>query len=273
MQKKYFNITVLYEILEKFDENKDGFLTYKEFQDLLNHLNINNKQIIDRILSRIIDKNNNNMISITNFVLFLIYFFKIYKNKKFKNLGNEKFLTNFNFTQNISSIKIREIKVKKFEKFLQKIPNFNFYEQKFSNILSAVNEYEKLMNKGIYSGAIIISKFFENNDLYINTIKIQRKLIDMITFICNISNEKIIFFFKKMLNSNNNNNNNNKSKNNLSNSVSNNFENDNNNNNISDLNEGKKPKTKISQLIIPEIKVIILDEKEMLELKNINRSN
>ena len=34
----------------------------------------------------------------------------------------------------------------------------------------------------------------------------------------------------------------------------------------------KKNKTKISEVEIPEIKVVIFEEKEMLELKNINRS-
>lgn len=280
MNLKEINIITLYQVIDKFDENKDGYLSDKEFLNIMSHLNINNKSITDRILSRLFDKNNSNMISITNFVLLIDYFYRIYKNKVILNLGQEKYFSNFlpNINQAINKeVKLLAIKKKKVYKYLEKYPNVNSISSKTANILTCLKEYEKITHKGFYSGAIIISKYLENNDIYFKMTNIQRKIIDYITLFNKFSNYKITENFQKRIctidsirskyeesaDSSNR-------KKQLVQGEDKNYK----FNNDADISVAdSKLSKRISDMLIPEVKIFVFDEKEMIDIKNINRSN
>jgi hypothetical protein len=264
MNLNEINIITLYRVIDKFDENKDGFLSDKEFLSLMHHININNKAISDRILSRLFDKNNNNMISVTNFVLLIDYFYSIHRNKVYVNLGAEKYLTNClssceeipNKTFNL------EIKRNKVYKYLMNYPNINSISSKSFTILNCLREYEKITHKGFYSGAIIISKYLENNDIYFKMINIQRKIIDFITLFNKFSNYKITENFQRRISSSDSTDSNWKKQLAPGEEMF---------NKSIEIDKSKLSK-KISDMVIPEIKIFVFDEKEMIDIKNINRS-
>ncbi len=274
------NLVSLYQVVDKFDENKDGFLSDKEFLNIMNHLNINNKAIKDRILTRLFDKNNNNMISVTNFVLLIDYFYSIYKNKVYINFGGENYFSNSVLRIHEAAVyrpsdKL-EIKKNKVYKFLLNYPNLNSIASKSNLILNCMRDYEKITHKGFYSGVIIISKYLENNDIYVKMINIQRKIVDYITLFNKFSNYKITENFQRRICG--------------SDSIRSKYEDPANTNrkrqiaaaseeelssNSNDQNPcsaNSRLNKKISDMVIPEVKIFVFDEKEMIDIKNINRS-
>jgi len=300
---KEINLINLYKIIGKFDENNDGFLTDKEFRRILNQININNKSITDRILTRLFDKNNNNMIAITNFVLLIDYFFTIYKDRVYFDFGKEKYFNNYsnqhkfldfpkekepeNKNEKLEKkeelIVIRdymendkfEIKKNKIIKFLYKYPKIDSISYKSMCILNCMNEYEKITHKGFYSGAIIISKYFENNFIHFKMKNIQRKLMNFI----NTFNKSSIFkitgnFHKRICGSEILQNNNDISLKKIV--INKNLVTGENNESKSEEAQMSSTKNKlnkkISDLVIPEVKISVFDENEMIEIRNINRS-
>jgi len=285
----------LYEIIEKFDDNRDGYLTDKEFTKILNFMNINNKQITDRILSRLFDKDNNNMISTTHFVLLIDYFYSFYNNKTYSNFGRENYfalsseyytikeITEKKDQSNILDFKSKlaykennlDIKKKRLFKYLSKNPDILSISSKSNYVLTCVKDYEKISHKGFYSGAIIISKLFGNNEFYNKLMNIQRKIFNYVTLINKHAKNKITENFLKRIFGNDYiktvNEINSGCKRNVLKAQEEELKHEDNKTDVSIFKS--KLNKKITDVEIAEVKIFVFEEREMIDMKYINRSN
>jgi Ca2+-binding EF-hand superfamily protein len=219
-------INSMMEYLDEFDENKDGFLNAKEFKFALQKLKINDieKSKLYSLIHRFCDSSNNNLISIPNLVLILNYFTYAYCS----------FITKDAYA--ITKFEIESIeKINKFNFF-----SFNNLKNEVSDIVYLSTEYQNLIYKGVFSGLIIFSKFFEINNFSFQILNRKKRIFDYFTLFSKKANEIIIKSFNDRILSNNINLNRN-SKNHL----------------VMDL----------SETDVPNIRINILDQREMINRK------
>ena len=137
------NIGLIYNFFSEYDINNDGFLEVKEFSTILQKLQIGREQIYS-LVYRFNEKAYTNLIPISTLSLVINYFQMQYRNKEFNRFDE----LNFN--------KISEIFV-----YCPSLMDFN---NQSSNLKIMYKDYENLLYKGYYSGLIIYSKIFENDN-------------------------------------------------------------------------------------------------------------
>jgi len=160
------DITQMYELFDKCDANKDGYLNHKELFTLLKENHFIKSQI-HQIILRFSDENNNNLISITNLVFTAYYFLKILNSHK---------ITKHNF-----------LNVSKFESKLMKINSLPLLSEKAHELQLLTKDYKNLIFKGYFSGLIINSKIFEVHEFKSKLEVFNLNMKDMITSLSNIA--------------------------------------------------------------------------------------
>jgi len=164
------NIYNLNLFFSESDTNKDGFLTVKEFSALLSKLQIEKNKILS-LVYRFNEKNYDNLISISTLTLVIKYFQDIYKTKiimKYNELNNNKISELFVYGLNLMDI----------------------YHQS-SNLKLIYKDYENLLYKGFYSGLILYSKIFENENLQNKLLLMKRRLNDQLCYMAQQCNHHL----------------------------------------------------------------------------------
>jgi hypothetical protein len=154
-----------FQYIEKYDKNKDGFLTYEEFRDFFRDLknsnitcnnsnkimstcNIDLDQLqLNRLIHRLVDQNNDFKISTANFVFLINYFENFYSSQQ---VNTTKF--HFDSQDKVESVEILD-KINKFN-------FFSFYHLKnlVLDISHLIREFHSINFKGVYSGLLIYFK-------------------------------------------------------------------------------------------------------------------
>lgn len=219
-------INSMMEYFDEFDENKDGFLNAKEFKLSLRQFQKEDleKSKLCNLIHRFCDSSNNNLISISNFVLTLNYFTYVYS-----SFINKDSLA-------ISKFEIENLdKINKFNFF-----SFNSLKNDVSDIVYLSTEYQTFIYKGVFSGLIIFSKYFEINNFSFQILNRKKRIFDFFSLFSKKANEIIIKSFNDRILSNQLNLNTN-SKNHL----------------VMDL----------SEIDVPNVRINILDPREMTNRK------
>jgi Ca2+-binding EF-hand superfamily protein len=173
---------LIYKCLDDYDTNKDSFLDAKEFTVFFKALGITNPSTINNLIIRFSDHDNNNQISLTNFALMLRYLFKVYTTPR-------KIITNFSKTDSNSILQYLQNNLPVISELVKISSEINKYSK----------DYQEMIHQGIFSGLIIFSKFFENNN-FTNTICLARRsLYDYFTIFSKKANDLIVQNFKLRL--------------------------------------------------------------------------
>jgi Ca2+-binding EF-hand superfamily protein len=172
-------ISLIYKCLDEYDTNKDSLLDAKEFTNFLKTMGITNSILICNLILRFSDQENNNLIPLTNFALTLKYLFKLYA-------GKSKTITNM---QRLESNTVAG--------FLNNsLPGLAGLIKISTEIATAAKDYQDMIHQGIFSGLIIFSKFFENNNFTNILCLTRRALYDYFTIFSKKANNLITSNFK-----------------------------------------------------------------------------
>ena len=196
IQLKFNDINNLFNYIKTFDENKDNFLTQKEFESFLKiilpsniYTNILGKSLINQFSEyyTFINEPTIPYININRFILYLIY--NSNKNKILNQNINHQDLTFSNIDDLYNSM-------------LKTVNTIELFNKVGNNLLNESFEFLNNMKKNIYSGIVILNKYLYIDKILNKLNAKDHKILDYLNYYMNISNDIIVDkFLNRMKNS------------------------------------------------------------------------